>query len=219
MNEANAPHWTLYRRTANIKNHPRTLPMRTTPTWLMSIGFPRKRDAIRRRGIKEPARFSLEITRRAGPPPEGSITCRPDSRQGGDLAVCLDYLPVLRGLERSHESLLRPLREADGRRSGRFAFSAVVPVGDPARRTGSDGGVSVFPESPSPPCDRRFDPLGDVRRLDEELRELLRRLLRPRARERPHRRISRTRDLWYLRTCHQFLPRWPVVERPDRCPG
>src|SRR5207237_8984618 len=52
MNEANAPHWTLYRRTANMRNHPRTLPMRTTPTWLISIGFPRRRDAIRSRGDK-----------------------------------------------------------------------------------------------------------------------------------------------------------------------
>src|SRR2546430_15108608 len=160
MNEANAPHWTLYRRTANIKNHPRTLPMRTTPTWLMSIGFPRKRDAIRRRGDKGTDSVLTRITRRAGPPPQGSITCRPDSRRGGNLAVRLDYLPVLRGPERSHESLLRPLREADGRRSGRFAFSAAVSVADPARRTRSDGGVSVFPESPSPPCDRRFDPLA-----------------------------------------------------------
>src|SRR2546425_191762 len=42
MNAANAPHWTLYRRTANRRNQPRTIPMRMRPSWLMSIAFPRR---------------------------------------------------------------------------------------------------------------------------------------------------------------------------------
>src|SRR2546427_12405728 len=39
MNAAKAPHWTLYRRTANRRNLPRTVPMRTSPSWLMSMAF------------------------------------------------------------------------------------------------------------------------------------------------------------------------------------
>src|SRR2546428_4362637 len=46
MNAAKAPHWTLYRRTANRRNHPRTVPMRTSPSWLMSMAFPRRMGEI-----------------------------------------------------------------------------------------------------------------------------------------------------------------------------
>src|SRR5437867_12681337 len=36
MNVANAPHWTRYRRTANITSQPRTTPSSRIPIWLMS---------------------------------------------------------------------------------------------------------------------------------------------------------------------------------------
>src|SRR5438094_943652 len=48
MNAANAPHWTLYRRTANNRNQPRTVPMRTRPSWLMSMVFLRRMGEIPR---------------------------------------------------------------------------------------------------------------------------------------------------------------------------
>src|SRR5438876_984466 len=88
------------------------------------------------------------------------------------------------------------MRQAVVRHSDGVASADPVSVGDPARRVPSRGGLPVFPESAPAPCDRRDDPLRDIRCLDEELREFLRRLPRPRARERPHWRPFAARDLW-----------------------
>src|SRR6266508_4029911 len=62
MNAAKAPHWTLYRRTANMRNHPRTVPMRTRPTWLMSNESLRDHRNAPPPRIKYAPQFSREIT-------------------------------------------------------------------------------------------------------------------------------------------------------------
>src|SRR3989442_13196124 len=90
MNAAKAPHWTLYRRTANRRNHPRTVPMRTSPSWLMSMAFLGEWAKFRRFRIKEPARFSLEITwPPVGQPPQGSTSSRRDARRGKRLSASI----------------------------------------------------------------------------------------------------------------------------------
>src|SRR2546426_241179 len=90
MNAAKAPHWTLYRRTANRRNHPRTVPMRTSPSWLMSMAFLGEWAKFRRFRIKEPARFSLEITwPPVGQPPQGSTSSRRDARRGERLSASI----------------------------------------------------------------------------------------------------------------------------------
>src|SRR5207245_712234 len=111
MNAANAPHWTLYRRTANRRNQPRTIPMRMRPTWLMSIAFPRRMGEIPRipdKGV-------------------GAVLTRNNDATPGEPAARLNYLGArcptgvalvrfdrvsrLRHRERCDEHLLRELRD------------------------------------------------------------------------------------------------------------
>src|SRR5207302_9983466 len=104
-------------------------------------------------GIKEPAPFSLEITRSVWEARRKTQLPRsPIPGREGPL-VRLEGLPGLRRLERSDVCLLHPMREAVVRHSDGVASADPVSVGDAASRP-SCGGLPVSAQSASPPRSR-----------------------------------------------------------------
>src|SRR5437879_1953701 len=210
MNAANAPHWTLYRRTANRRNQPRTIPMRMRPTWLMSIAFPRRMGEIPRipdKGV-------------------GAVLTRNNDATPGEPAARLNYLGArcptgvalvrfdrvsrLRHRERCDEHLLRELRDPSwlGPRGGTRRARGRSATRWPASDRALSGRIPVLCAPVPAEGDLLRHALWPVRRMDEELPALLRRVPGPGRRDRC---ALRLRLVGHLR---ERLPRPGFRRRP-----
>src|SRR5438093_5903824 len=152
MNAAKAPHWTLYRRTANRRNQPRTIPMRMRPSWLMSIAFPRRMGEIPRipdKGVgavltrNNDAALGKPATRLNYP----RATCPP-----GDVFVRFDRLSGVSYPEPGGESVLHKLRGPVGYTGRRHPIVFRIPASGSAWRPCPLRCLPVLPAS-STPCD------------------------------------------------------------------
>src|SRR5213594_2095317 len=136
MNAAKAPHWTLYRRTANRRNHPRTIPMRTSPSWLMSIAFPRRMGespAIPHKGTGAVLTRNNEAIRGRTATRLNYFAARCPA---GVALVRFDGVSCLRDRERRDEHVLRELRHP-------FRHRRPCGLRCPARRPSTHGAASV----------------------------------------------------------------------------
>src|SRR5436309_2510565 len=186
MNAANAPHWTLYRRTANRRNQPRTIPMRMRPSWLMSMAFPRRMGEIPRIPDKGVGAVLTRNNEAGLGKPATRLNYPRATCPAGVALVRLDRLSGVRDHERFDELLLRELRDRprDRRHGGtcRARGRSATPWSAPDRAI--SGRIPVL----SAPIPAERDVLGHairpVRRMDEELPAILRRVLGPGRRDR-----------------------------------
>src|SRR5256885_2095455 len=155
MNAAKAPHWTLYRRTANRRNQPRTIPMSTRPSWLMSIAFPRRMGEI----PPIPDKGVGAVLTRNNDAPLGKPATRlnyPTARcPTGVALVRFDRVSRVRDHEPAGESVLHKLRGPVGYTGRRHPIvfrlpasgSAWLSLGRPAGRAGPGRCLPVLPAS------------------------------------------------------------------------
>src|SRR2546425_12326779 len=185
MNAANAPHWTLYRRTANRRNQPRTIPIRTRPSWLISIAFPRRMGEIPRIPDK---RVGAVLTRNNHTALREAATRLnyPGARCPAGVALGrFDRLSRVRDPERPDEHLLRELRDPSrGRRGGTRRAGGRSATCRPASRGRLSGRIPVLCAPVPAEGDFLGHALRPVRRIHEELPALLRRVPGPGSRDR-----------------------------------
>src|SRR5437899_8734698 len=206
MNAANATHWTLYRRTANRRNQPRTIPMRMRPSWLMSIAFPRRMGEIPRIPDKG---VGAVLTRNNDAAPGGARrkTQLPALLIPREGAPCLLQTSVHRVAPRTWRRICFAQTAGPGW-APRPAPPRPTPcprkrfrpaILGPRLRASRPPAVSTRPSRPSTAGNGLDHPDRNARCLGEQLPELLRSLLRPRPGERTHRGPSRSCDPWHAR--------------------
>src|SRR2546427_6634370 len=185
MNAANAPHWTLYRRTANRRNQPRTIPMRMRPSWLMSIAFPRRMGEIPRIPDKGVGAVLTRNNDAPGGNPATRLNYLGATCPAGVALVHLDRVSRVRDHERFDERLLRELRDRsrDRRHGGTCRARGRSDTPWPAPDRAISGRIPVL----SAPIPAERDVLGHafrpVRRMDEELPAIFRRVPGPGRRD------------------------------------
>src|SRR6266571_4565189 len=181
MNAAKAPHWTLYRRTANKRNQPRTIPMRTRPSWLMSMVVPQRMGEIPRIPDKGVGAVLTRNNEATAKPAATRLNYLAAACPAGVALVRYDRVSRLRDLERADEHVLCELR--DPPRLGRPRGTRRTPGRSDTRRPASGCPLSDRIPILRAPVPTEGDLLGHalrpVRRVDEELLAFLRRLPGP----------------------------------------
>src|SRR3989449_2331616 len=176
MNAANAPHWTLYRRTANRRNQPRTIPMRMRPSWLMSIAFPRRMGEsppIPDKGVGAVLTRNNDVA--LGKP--ATRLNYPAARCPAGLAlVRFDRVSRVRDHESFVERLLRELRDPSwsGRSHGTWRARGRGATRPPASCGPLSGRIPVLCAPVSAGCDFLGHALRTVRCRREKLPAFLR---------------------------------------------
>src|SRR2546425_13039868 len=210
MNAATAPHWTLYRRTANRRNQPRTIPMSTRPSWLMSIAFPRRMGEI----PPIPDKGVGAVLTRNNDAPLGKPATRlnyPRARcPTGVALVRFDRVSRVRDHESFVERLLRELRDPswNGRSHGTRRGCCRSATRRPASGSALSGRIPVLCAPVSAEGDFLGHALRNVRCIHENLPAVLRRVPGPGRRDRG------TLDRPFVRHLRDRLRRRGVRRRP-----